>query len=76
MAMCSSNRSQVKAGDWIVDKDGKLTALSEGVAYFPSGCAETACAQIYSGSEPVGMDHLVVRFKLETQACYGRMALR
>ncbi len=40
-------------------------ALSEGVVYFPSGCAETACAQVYSGSEPVGMDHLVVRFKLK-----------
>jgi peptide/nickel transport system substrate-binding protein len=56
---------QVKAGDWIVDKDGKLSALSEGVAYFPSGCTETACAQVYSGSEPVSMDHLVVRFKLK-----------
>ena len=56
---------EVRAGDWIVDKDGKLTALSEGVVYFPSGCAETACAQVYSGSEPVALDHLVVRFKLK-----------
>ncbi len=56
---------EVRAGDWIVDKDGKLTALSEGVVYFPSGCAETACAQVYSGSEPVVMDHLVVRFRLK-----------
>ncbi len=56
---------EVRAGDWIVDKDGKLTALSEGVVYFPSGCAETACAQVYSGSEPVVMDHLVVQFRLK-----------
>jgi peptide/nickel transport system substrate-binding protein len=56
---------EVRAGDWIVDKDGKLTALSEGVVYFPSGCAETACAKVYSGSEPAVMDHLVVRFRLK-----------
>jgi peptide/nickel transport system substrate-binding protein len=56
---------EVRPGDWIVDKDGKLTSLSEGAVYYPSGCTEAACAQVYSGSEPVVMDQLSVRFKLK-----------
>ena len=56
---------QLVPGDWLLDKDGKLTTLDEGVAYYPTNCNDLACAQIYSGGEPVTMDHMVVRFKLK-----------
>ena len=55
---------QVGTGDLIVDAQGNLTNLGEGVLYRPSGCTELACAQTYSGTDPVQMDQLIVRFKL------------
>ena len=32
--------------------------------YRPSGCAEQACAQTYTGDQPVQVDQLVLRFRL------------
>jgi len=55
---------QVGKGDLIVDGNGNLTNLDEGVLYRPSGCAEWACAQTYSGTDPVQMDQLVLHFRL------------
>jgi peptide/nickel transport system substrate-binding protein len=55
---------QVQPGAAMVDADGRPAALAEGVAYRPSGCSEPACARLYSGSQPVEMDQLVVRFEL------------
>lgn len=55
---------QVKLGDSLVDADGRLTVLKEGVSYLPSGCRDATCALDYSGSEPVSLDQLVVRFSL------------
>ena len=54
----------VNSGDLIVDSDGNLTNLDQGVVYRPSGCTELACNQAYSGTDPVQMDQLVVHFKL------------
>ncbi len=54
----------VKAGDLIVDAKGNLANLEQGVDYRPTGCTATACAQTYSGSDPIQMDQLVLRFKL------------
>jgi peptide/nickel transport system substrate-binding protein len=54
----------VKPGDLIADARGNLTNLSEGVIYRPSGCTQQACSQAYTGSDPVQMDQLVVRFML------------
>ena len=54
----------VQPGAAIVDAEGLPAALAEGVFYRPSGCTETACARQYSGSQPVEMDQLVVRFEL------------
>jgi peptide/nickel transport system substrate-binding protein len=50
--------------DIIIDGQGNLTNLKEGVVYYPSGCAEPGCAQTYSGQEPVSMDQMAVRFQL------------
>ena len=55
---------QVGTGDLIINAQGKLTNLEDGVLYRPSGCTELECAQAYSGTDPVEMDQLVVRFKL------------
>jgi peptide/nickel transport system substrate-binding protein len=55
---------QVAQNDLIIDSLGNLTNLTEGVVYFPSGCTVLACAQTYSGQEPVNMDQLAVQFKL------------
>ena len=56
----------VNPGDLIVDASGNLTNLQEGVNYRPSGCTQQACSQAYSGTAPVQMDQLVLRFKLLT----------
>jgi peptide/nickel transport system substrate-binding protein len=55
---------QVGVGDLIVDAQGNLTNLGDGVLYRPSGCTEWACAQTYSGTDPAQMDQLVLHFKL------------
>jgi peptide/nickel transport system substrate-binding protein len=57
--------AQVNPGEWVVDTNGKLASLGDGVSYLPSGCKDAACAQTYSGKEPVAIDQLVVRFKLK-----------
>lgn len=56
---------QVQAGNLIVDADDKMTDLNEGVIYLPSGCGGKACALTYSGQDPVQVDQLVVRFRLQ-----------
>jgi peptide/nickel transport system substrate-binding protein len=55
---------EVKPGDTLVDSGGNLNLLSEGVIYLPSGCRDASCALSYTGSEPVTMDQLAVRFGL------------
>jgi peptide/nickel transport system substrate-binding protein len=54
----------VKAGDLVVDANGNVTNLEDGVLYHPSGCSESNCAQTYAGTDPIQMDQLVVDFKL------------
>ncbi len=56
---------EVQSGSVILDAQGKLTALGEGVTYYPAGCASADCAATYSGAEAVLMDQLVVRFRLK-----------
>ncbi len=55
---------QAAPGDTIVDEQGNVVILEEGVRYFPSGCSDASCAQAYSGQEPVVMDSMLVRFRL------------
>ena len=55
---------QVSAGDWMADAAGNLTNLAEGTLVRPPGCADTGCAQAYSGGQPVEMEQMVVRFRL------------
>jgi peptide/nickel transport system substrate-binding protein len=55
---------QVQAGDPVIDGSGYLATLADGITYLPSGCNDLSCSQTYSGSQPVSMDGVVVRFKL------------
>jgi peptide/nickel transport system substrate-binding protein len=55
---------QVMLGDVIVDTNGVTGNLSDGTVYRPSGCRGPECAITYSGSSPVQMDSLVVRYHL------------
>jgi peptide/nickel transport system substrate-binding protein len=57
---------QVASGAWIVDGQGDLAVLTEGVSYLPSGCSDPGCSQTYSGQEPVSLDQMVVRFALRS----------
>ncbi len=54
----------VSAGEVIVDANGELAALENGVRYRPAGCREDACALVYAGEEGLQMEQLVVRFEL------------
>jgi peptide/nickel transport system substrate-binding protein len=55
---------QVGKGDLIIDAQGNLMNLDAGVLYRPSGCTQISCTQTYSGTDPVQMDQLSVRFRL------------
>lgn len=61
----------VKPGDILVDADGALTQLTEGVLYFPSGCTAPGCALSYQGEAEVQSDQLVVRFALRPDVLWS-----
>jgi len=54
----------VAPGASIVDSQGGLVSLEQGVQYLPAGCREAGCAQIYQGEDSIPMDQLVVQFRL------------
>ncbi|RPI86741.1 MAG: hypothetical protein EHM41_07440 [Chloroflexi bacterium] len=56
---------QINPGDLISTSDGEWTTLQEGVSYYPNGCTSDACQQVYSGTEPVTIDQMVVRFSFK-----------
>jgi len=61
----------VKAGDILVDADGAVTQLTEGVLYFPAGCSAPECALSYQGEEEAQSDQLVVRFTLRPDVLWS-----
>jgi len=54
----------VEAGDQIVDADGNLAFVDEGVRVRPAGCRSDDCAIEYDGSGSLEMDQMVVTFSL------------
>lgn len=54
----------VLPGALLVDAAGELTTLQEGTRYYPTGCADASCVQAFTGSQPVQIDQLVIRFTL------------
>ena len=55
---------QVMSNTLVMDSQGALVNLVEGVSFRPAGCTRPDCAQTYSGGGEVVMDQLAVRFKL------------
>lgn len=56
---------KVKAGDEVVDVNGNLTNLTQGVSVLPSGCAGPDCAAAYDGTSELTLDQMVVTFKIK-----------
>jgi len=54
----------VQPGSLIVDINGELLELGEGVLYYPPGCRDASCAQTYTGQDPIQLEQLVVQFRL------------
>lgn len=54
----------VKAGDEVLDANGDLVSLAQGVTVFPSGCREMSCAVAWNGQGEFQMDRLQITFKL------------
>lgn len=57
--------AQVSPGGLIASSDGEWITLEEGVSFFPSGCFSESCQQVYSGTDPVSIDQMVVRFRMK-----------
>lgn len=54
----------VEPASTIVDANGYVNTLAEGVRYRPSGCFRQECAQVYAGDQPAILDQWVIRFQL------------
>ncbi len=55
----------VPVGQPVVDVNGKVVQLAEGVNYYPAGCTESACAAVYTAGAPAKMEALLARFTLK-----------
>lgn len=54
----------VQPGDEIVNSDGNLSVLAQGIKVRPAGCTSPDCAIAYDGKSPLEMPQMSVRFKL------------
>ena len=54
----------VQVGGQVVDADGNLVVLDNGIRVRPAGCRGDDCAITYDGSSPLEMDQMVVNFSL------------
>lgn len=54
----------VRAGDEVVNTNGDVVLLANGVRVRPSGCRSDDCAIAYDGSSAIQMDQMVVTFSL------------
>lgn len=55
---------EVQAGGLIFTAGGELRPLENGVSYYPSGCTEAGCAQVFPGTGTALIDQTVIRFRL------------
>ncbi len=59
-------RTPIQPGGQIVDADGNLVLLKQGVRVRPAGCRGDDCIITYDGTTPLEMDQMVVNFRLRT----------
>ncbi len=57
-------KTPVKAGGQVVDADGNLVLLEEGVRVHPAECRGDDCVITYDGTTALEMDQMVVNFRL------------
>ena len=57
-------RTPVQAGGQVVDADGNLVVLKEGVRVRPAECRGDDCVITYDGTTSLEMDQMVVTFRL------------
>jgi peptide/nickel transport system substrate-binding protein len=55
----------VYPGDPVVNTEGYLVNLEQGVQVFPTGCTSPNCAITYDGISPLQMDQITVVYKLK-----------
>ena len=61
----SAQSMPLQAGDMVVDVDGNLLPLEQGVTVFPSGCTDSSCVVTWDGSSPLSLDRLIATFRLK-----------
>ncbi|MBL6959507.1 MAG: hypothetical protein ISR59_00240 [Anaerolineales bacterium] len=52
----------VSEGDWVIDAEGNLIELIEGIRVYPAGCQTTSCIITYKKDMNLEMDEMVVNF--------------
>jgi peptide/nickel transport system substrate-binding protein len=57
-------RTPIQAGAQIVDADGNLVLLEQGVRVHPAGCRSCDCVITYDGTTPLEMDQMIVNFHM------------
>ncbi len=54
----------VEEGDWVVDAEGNLKELIQGVRVYPSGCHEPDCILTYKTDMELSMEQMNVTFRM------------
>lgn len=57
-------RTEVQAGDQVVDAKGEVTTLEAGTRVRPAECRSDDCVIAYDGTSPLEMDQMMVNFHL------------
>ena len=60
------NPVEVFPGQRIVDVQGNITFLTNGVEFRPSGCADSECSEVYVNQGSIILDQVQVRFEFKT----------
>ncbi len=64
-------RTPVQAGGQVVDADGNLVLLEQGVRVRPAGCRGDDCILTYDGTTPLEMDQMVVTFRMRPDVTWA-----
>ena len=66
----------VQRGEEVVDADGNLVVLDQGVRVRSSGCTQADCVVSWDGTSALNMDRLLIQFSNSYPALPGRMESR
>jgi len=62
--LVSLNQIEVFPGQRLVDAQGNVTILTNGVEFRPSGCSSPECREVYEDQPSIFLDQVSVRFSL------------